>query len=134
MSWDEWYLGLKAGDIVLWRSSFTSKRVRYRTVLEGPADYGRKSIKFPILQRSWTGRPTTVYEMTDMRDKISPCTVRGRGLATECECVRLLDIGFGRRSMREEVERVLGMHRRSKKKPGRALRRAARLLKVPVED
>lgn len=59
------FLKLKAGDIVLWNG-----RV-FRTVLQGPADDGSDHIKFAIRRRSWTGRATTGYVWTDVKNKIA---------------------------------------------------------------
>lgn len=80
---------LGQGDIVLWRKS------HFRTVLDGPRDKpGQRSVSFPILNRSWTGRITTCYDWSAAKSLIAYTGKRTRQLFNLRELERLASSGF----------------------------------------
>lgn len=134
--WERWFLSLKAGDLVEWQPGMARRAVAFRTVLEGPADdpSGGTYVIFPILRRSWCVRPTTVYGIDSARGKIGPVPTRHksiRRLATAPECEALWKAGFRKQSLQDEVRKKTAFARRLKREPGRALRRAAKLVSRP---
>ena len=83
---------LKSGDVLIWHRN--PNNPYFRTVIDGPADDGRKGVTFPIRQRSWTGRSHTVYFWNEIRDICTKSSIRRDMLMSDEELDRILKAGL----------------------------------------